>query len=114
MRPYETVVIFDADVEDTVVNAVLERGLEVLRNHGGQPGQVERWGKRTFAYEMRHKREGYYVLLAYSAEPAASAELDRFLSLADEVMRHKVVRLPDAAVSRRRSGSSRPAPAEAR
>jgi small subunit ribosomal protein S6 len=111
VRPYETMIIFDVDVEDTAINAVIDRALEILRSHGGQPGQVERWGKRTFAYELRHKREGYYVLVSFSAEPAATAEFDRYLSLADEVMRHKVVHLPPQAAGRRRPSSGRPAPA---
>ena len=112
MRPYETVVIFDAQAEDTAINAVLDRALEVLRTHGGAPGRVDRWGKRPFAYEMRHRREGYYVLVEFGAEPSAAAELDRFLSLADEVLRHKIIRLPDRAVSQRRA-PSRPEPAAA-
>lgn len=105
MRPYETMIIFDAEVEDTAVNAVLDRGLQVVRDNGGTPGRVDRWGKRPFAYEMRHKREGYYVVVEMSCEPAAAALLDRFLTLADEVLRHKVVRLPDIAVQSRRGGS---------
>ncbi len=114
MRPYETVIIFDAQAEDTAVNAVLDRALDVLRTHGGTPGRVDRWGKRPFAYEMRHRREGYYVLVEFGAEPAAAAELDRFLSLADEVLRHKIVRVPDAAAGqRRRPGRPEPAAAAA-
>lgn len=95
MRPYETMIIFDAEVEDNAINAVLNRALDVVRANGGKPGAVERWGKRAFAYELKKKREGYYVVAEYSAEPVASAELERFLGLADEVLRHKIVRLPD-------------------
>ena len=39
--------------------------------------------------------EGYYVVLQASAEPAAMDELHRVLSLADEVIRHKVLRIPE-------------------
>ena len=100
MRPYETMVIFDPEVEETQVQEVLDRALEVVRTNGGTPGAVDRWGRRTLAYEMNHKREGYYVVAEFSAEPKASAELDRFLVLADEVMRHKIIRLPDKVAAR--------------
>ena len=113
MRPYETMIIFDPEAQDTAVNAVLDRGLDILRSNDAVPGRVDRWGRRAFAYEMRHKREGYYVVVEFSASPAAAGELDRFLSLAEEVLRNKIVHLPDAAVGARRSGSSRPAPAPA-
>ena len=42
---------------------------------------------------MNHKREGYYVVVEFTAEPETVAALDRMLGLADEVVRHKVVRL---------------------
>ena len=59
---------------------------------------------------MNHKREGYYVLVEFSGEPETVAELDRMLALADEVLRHKMVRLPDTGAGACRS-SRRPADA---
>jgi small subunit ribosomal protein S6 len=103
VRPYETVIIFDTEVEESAITAVLERGLDVVRNSGGTVGTVDRWGKRTLAYEIRKKREGYYVVAEFSAEPKATADLDRLLTLADEVLRHKIMRVPDEAI-----GQSRP------
>ncbi len=103
MRPYETVIIFDTEVDESAITAVLERGLDVVRNSGGTVGTVDRWGKRTLAYEIRKKREGYYVVAEFSAEPKAAADLDRLLTLADEVLRHKIMRVPDEAI-----GQSRP------
>jgi len=102
VRPYETVIIFDTEVEESAITAVLERALDVVRNNGGTVGTVDRWGKRTLAYELRHKREGYYVVAEFTAEPKAAADLDRFLVLADEVLRHKIMRVPDEAVGRTR------------
>ncbi|HYA67375.1 MAG TPA: 30S ribosomal protein S6 [Acidimicrobiales bacterium] len=105
MRPYETMIIFDAELEEQAISGVLERAVDVVRTNGGAPGSVDRWGKRAFAYEMRHKREGYYVVAEFTAEPKAASELDRFLVLADEVMRHKIVRLPDKPVPPARPAS---------
>ena len=53
------------------------------------------WGKRRLAYQLKHRLEGYYVVLQARAEPAAMDELGRALSLADEVLRHKVLRIPE-------------------
>ena len=106
-RPYEVMVIIDAGLEDDVIRSTVDRAVELIRSRGGTPGQVDRWGKRRFAYEMRHRNEGYYVLIDATAEPAVMAELDRMLFLADEVLRHKVIRIPDAVAGRR----SRPAAA---
>ena len=55
------------------------------------------WGKRRLAYEIKKRAEGYYVVIQARSEPPAMAELHRTLSLADEVIRHKVLRIPEAA-----------------
>ncbi len=108
MRPYEVMIILDSGLEDDAINAVLSRASEVVRAAGGNPGRLDRWGKRRFAFEIAHKWEGYYALLEATAPPAAMAELDRVLHLADEVVRHKVIRLPEGV-----AGRTRPAPAPA-
>ena len=95
MRPYEVVIIYDPSLEEDAIRAAVDRSTELIRARGGNPGRVDRWGKRRLAYEIRHQREGYYVLLEANAEPAVMAELDRSLSLADDVLRHKVIRVPD-------------------
>ncbi len=102
MRPYETMVIFDADTDEAAISAVLDRALDVVKSNGGVAGSVDRWGKRPFAYEMRHRREGYYVVAEFTAGPDAAAALDRFLRLADEVLRFKIIRLPDKVAGRQR------------
>lgn len=100
LRPYEVMVIIDPGLEDEVIRATVDRATAVISAHGGNPGRVDRWGKRRFAYELGHRWEGYYVLIEASAEPATMSELDRVLSLADEVIRHKVIRLPEAVANR--------------
>ena len=103
MRAYEVMVIFDADLEEDAIRSAIDRFTQLVRSRGGTPGQVDLWGKRRFAYELKHRWEGYYVLLDVTAEPAVIAELDRSLHLADEVIRHKVIHLPDKVVGARRS-----------
>lgn len=95
MRPYEVMAIFEATTEPSVIQGELDRALDVIRTNGGNPGAIDRWGKRTFAYEVNHKREGYYVVVEFTGEPETVAALDRMLGLADDVVRHKVVRMPD-------------------
>lgn len=92
MRPYEIVIIFDAGLDEAVIRSNIDRVTEHVRSKGGTPGTVERWGKRSFAYELKHRHEGYYVLVEVSAEPETVAEVDRMLTLSDEVLRHKVIR----------------------
>ena len=107
MRPYEVVIIYDPGLEEDAIRAAVDRTAELIRSRGGVPGRVDRWGKRRLAYEIRHQREGYYVLLEATAEPTVITELDRSLFLADDVLRHKVVRVPDRVAGRARPRASR-------
>lgn len=95
MRPYEVMIIFDADLEEETIRSAVTRYVQLIESRGAEPGYVDHWGKRRFAYELKHRLEGYYVVLQARAEPPAMDELHRVLSLADEVLRHKVLRIPE-------------------
>lgn len=95
MRVYETMIILDPELEEAEARAEIERVTTLLESQGSRVRDVDFWGKREFAYEIRHKREGYYVVLTADAEPAAIDEMSRVLKLNDVVFRHKVLRLPE-------------------
>jgi small subunit ribosomal protein S6 len=99
MRPYEVIVILEPSLEESQVQAILNKNTEQLQASGSTVNKVDKWGKRRFAYEIAKKTEGFYVLLDITSEPAPMADLDRSLRLADDVLRHKIVRLPEAAIS---------------
>jgi small subunit ribosomal protein S6 len=84
-------VILDPESEDQQVEAVVGRISQVLSRHGGEVAGVDRWGRRKLAYEINRKAEGFYVVITFTTESEALGELDRMLSLADEVIRFKVV-----------------------
>jgi small subunit ribosomal protein S6 len=107
MRPYEVMVILDAGLEEDAIRAAVDRATSLIESRGGHPGRVDHWGRRRFAYELKHRWEGYYVLIEATAEPAVMAELDRSLRLADEVVRHKIIRLPDAVAGRKAAAAAK-------
>jgi small subunit ribosomal protein S6 len=102
MRPYEVMVIFDASLEDDAVRGLVDRFTQQLKGAGAKSVTTDIWGRRRLAYPVHHRSEGYYVVIDANAEPAALSELDRALTLADEVLRHKVMRLPERAAGRSR------------
>jgi small subunit ribosomal protein S6 len=92
MRPYETMIVFDTTVDAQAIQIALDRALETIRSNGGTPGNIDRWGKRPLAYEINKRKEGYYVLVEFSGESTTVDELDRILTLSDEVLRFKILR----------------------
>jgi small subunit ribosomal protein S6 len=107
VRAYEVMMILDPGLEEDALRAEVDRAAELVRSRSGNPVRVDRWGRRRLAYEVGKHREGHYVLLEARSEPAVMDELDRVLRVADRVLRHKVVRVPERP-SRR---SARPSPA---
>jgi small subunit ribosomal protein S6 len=96
LRKYEIMVIVDPEADEETVGRVVERVKGILSEHQGDVASVDTWGRRKLAFEIDRKAEGQYFVVSFQAEPSALVELDRVLSLADEVMRFKVVRT-DAA-----------------
>jgi small subunit ribosomal protein S6 len=83
--------IVPPEADESVVGGVMDRIAKVVSQAGGEVGKVDRWGRRRLAYEIARQSEGYYVVVAFTAEPSVIAELERSLHLADEVLRFKVV-----------------------
>jgi small subunit ribosomal protein S6 len=101
MRAYELMIIFDGDLEDDVVDERLSAAKATAEAAGGEIKTTDSWGRRKFAYEIDHKSEGFYVVLEILAEGGALDELERTLRLADDVVRHLLIRLPDNEAARR-------------
>ncbi len=102
MRAYELAVILLGELEDTAAQTWVKTISKNIEAHGGKlVGQPEWWGKRRFAYEINKKTDGYYVFFNVLAEGSALDEVERTMRLADDVVRHKLIRLPDREAARR-------------
>ena len=92
MRDYEVMTIHRPDLAEDDVAIKIGELESHLSEQGASVDGRDLWGKRRFAYEIDHLTEGYYSVVTFQAEAAAVDSLDRMLSLADEVVRHKIVR----------------------
>ena len=92
MRPYEVMVILDPETDERSVQPTLEQYLTVITKGGGTVENLDIWGRRRLAYEIRKKSEGIYAVINLTAEPADVKELDRQFTINETVMRTKVMR----------------------
>jgi small subunit ribosomal protein S6 len=100
-RVYELMVIFDRDVDESTIDGILNQVTKMIGDAGGKVATTDKWGLRKYAYEIDHKDEGYYVVLEIVTEATDLHEVDRFLRLADDTIRHKIIRLPDKEAAKR-------------
>jgi small subunit ribosomal protein S6 len=101
MRAYELMIIFNGDTEDAAVTEALGRVGQQVEAGSGRVATTDLWGRRRFAYEIDHKVEGIYVVLEIVTEASDLEDVERSLRLADEVVRHKLIRLPDREAAKR-------------
>jgi len=101
IRAYELMVIFDTDLDESNYETSINQVTAGVAAEAGTVHSTAKWGKRRFAYEINHKHDGWYVVQELTTEGAGFPELERTLRLADEVVRHKLFRLPDAEAARR-------------
>ena len=92
MRQYELMVILDPETEERTVDKTMDKFLTVVKNDGGTVENVDIWGRRRLAYDIKKKSEGIYVVVKMTAEPATAQELDRQLNLSESIMRTKLLR----------------------
>jgi small subunit ribosomal protein S6 len=92
VRTYELMTIFRPEMAEADVRKEVDRVSKALGERGANITNDDFWGKRRFAYEINHLTEGYYSVLQFDAEADAIVDIDRALSLSDQVVRHKFIR----------------------
>lgn len=100
MRAYELMVIIDGDLEENLVEGTVRRVQEQIKAKDGDVRKTDRWGKRRYAYEINKKTEGYYVVIEFVGGEGL-ADLEHQFRLADDLVRHKLIRLPDDEAAKR-------------
>jgi len=95
LRDYELVVVLSPDVGEEGYPATVERINNVITEGGGEIKNVDQWGRRRLAYPIRRFLEGYYAVTTFAAEPGVIRPLEASLDLADDVLRHLVVKLDE-------------------
>ncbi len=102
MRAYEFMIILDGDLEEPAAQAWVKSVTDSIGKAGGSVhGKVDWWGRRQFAYPINKKEYGFYAVMNVVAPGGALDDFERSLRIADDVVRHKLLRLPDAEAARR-------------
>ncbi|GAB1469532.1 30S ribosomal protein S6 [Chloroflexota bacterium] len=88
MRNYELMCIIQPDLDETAMNGVLDKVKGWIAESGGSVDKAEVWGRRRMAYSINKHREGHYVLINATMNPAAISGLERNLRFQEPIMRH--------------------------
>lgn len=98
MRPYEAMVILVPSLDDTGIQAAVERIARLIVDQGGSVDRINPWGKRRLAYEVAGHNDGFYLVVDFRGEESTVTEMERVLRLNDAVLRHIIVRQEEVPV----------------
>ena len=113
MRSYEVIFILDPALGDEGVDAAVAAATGVVTGAGGQVQEVQKWGKKRLAYEVKKRREGHYVYLKLQAPPKSVQELERHFKITESALKYLTVVLEVSHRVIGRPKKSVPHPAEA-
>jgi len=91
MNSYELMYIIPSQSSDEDKEALIALVNSMIEKDGGKIESVERIGNKKLAYEIEKKREGFYVLVNFTAESVVPNKLGALLSITTGIMRHIIV-----------------------
>lgn len=91
MRNYEVAFIAQPDLDETSLNALIEKAKGWITATGGEVTKVDLWGRRRLAYPIRKQKEGQYVLLQANLANTATREIERSLRFTEQVLRFQII-----------------------
>jgi len=91
MNKYEAMYIISPTLDEEATKTIVEK-FKALVETLAVPEALEEWGRKRLAYEVQDQKEGYYVLMHFSAPPDFPAELERQFKISEGVMKYLVTR----------------------
>lgn len=90
---YELMYIARPTLDEQALATLNDKVDKFITNAGGQVLKREDWGKRRLAYPIAKQTEGFYSVLQIQLPPTAVRDLERNLKLAEDVLRHLIVKV---------------------
>ncbi|MGN0961237.1 MAG: 30S ribosomal protein S6 [Christensenellales bacterium] len=95
MNKYEMLTIFSASLNDEQKEAIVDKYAKLMEKDGGKVESVNKanpWGLRKFAYPVKYKNEGYYVLYNFEATAEVASNVVALMRIDENVLRQMCLR----------------------
>ena len=93
MPLYESTLIARPDISGQQVEGLSEQFQEIVRDKGGEVAKTEYWGLRSLTYRIKRNRKGHYLHMQIDAPADAIVEMERNMSINEDVMRYLTIRV---------------------
>ena len=95
MALYEHIFLARQDVTPQQVEALTEQIKSKIAELGGAVTKVEPWGLKSLAFRIKKNRKAHFTLLNIAAPSEAVVEIERLLSLNEDVIRYLTIRVDE-------------------
>ncbi len=93
MRRYETIFIVDPDISEEERTPLFEKITELMPQQNGLLVELNEWGTKKLAYEIRKRIRGYYVRLDYCGTGALVDEIERLFKIDERILKYMTILL---------------------
>ena len=98
MRKYEVMLAINPQLEEVELTALIEKVKKVIPKEKGEITNVNIWGKRRLAYEIKDFTEAIYVVIKFNADETSIFEFERVLKLEEKIIRYLLTLQPEEKV----------------
>jgi small subunit ribosomal protein S6 len=95
MALYEHVFLTRQDASAAQVDALVEQYKAIIAAGGGKVAKVENWGVKSVSFRIKKNRKAHYTLMNIDSPPAAVAEMERQMSISEDVIRFMTVKVDE-------------------
>lgn len=90
---YELTYVINGVLNDDQIRGLVNRVSKFIDENDGHIIETDEWGTKRLAYQIRKKRNGYYVNVYFEAEGELIARLERALTLEDDILRFLTLKM---------------------
>jgi small subunit ribosomal protein S6 len=99
--------ILDPVLPEDAVEAEIGAVREIVAKKGGEVAEVQKWGKKRLAYEIKKRRDGQYVLMKVGSPGGVVPDLERHFRITETILKGMVVRAEGPRRTRFKARTSR-------
>jgi len=95
---YESAVLINAALDDETIKNLIERIKETITTNGGDILEIEDWGRKRLAYQVKKSKIGYYAIFRFNSPTDIVPKIERNYQLDENILRYLTIALSKDAL----------------
>jgi len=91
LKGYETLIIFDPSCSNDDIEQEINKLTGIITKEEGKVVEVNRWGRKKLAYDVKKKNTGIFVVLQFTLPPEKITTFSDYFKFNNLVLRNNLV-----------------------